>query len=55
MPLIMVNQCRGAAEESIHSANIEEVHEVPLNVILRPIPSEFDEAKVQSIMETLQV
>lgn len=55
MPLIMLNQCAGAAQESIHSANIEEVHEIPLHVIRRPIPSELDEAKVQSIMETLQV
>jgi uncharacterized ParB-like nuclease family protein len=40
---------------SIHSESIEEVHDVPLEVIQRPLPSEVDEDKVSSIMETLQV
>lgn len=40
---------------SIHSDNIEEIHSVPLNVIIRPIPSVLDENKVQSLMNTIQV
>lgn len=55
MPLIMLNPYAEAAQQSIHSANIEEVYEMPLNEILRPIPPDLDEVKVQSIIETLQV
>ncbi|XP_062854510.1 sulfiredoxin-1 [Trichomycterus rosablanca] len=39
---------------SIHSDNIEEVHNIPMEVIVRPIPSVLDEQKVQSLMETIQ-
>ncbi|XP_062398158.1 sulfiredoxin-1 [Sardina pilchardus] len=39
---------------SIHSDNIAEVHSVPMNVIIRPIPSVLDENKVQSLMNTIQ-
>jgi len=44
-----------AKDLSIHSAAIEEVHEVPMEVIIRPFKSELDERKVNSLMETLQV
>lgn len=40
---------------SIHSANIAEVHNVPMQVIIRPIPPVLDELKVQSLMETIKV
>lgn len=40
---------------SIHSVNIDEVHDVPLDVIHRPIPSVLDEEKVQSLMNSIQV
>lgn len=40
---------------SIHSDNIEEVHNVPMDVITRPIPSVLDELKVQSLMKTIKV
>ncbi|XP_069808940.1 sulfiredoxin-1 [Dendropsophus ebraccatus] len=40
---------------SIHSGNISEVHNIPMRVLIRPIPSELEEAKVQSLMETIQV
>lgn len=40
---------------SIHSGNIEEVHNVPIQVIIRPIPPVLDELKVQSLMRTIQV
>ncbi|XP_013144591.1 PREDICTED: sulfiredoxin-1 [Papilio polytes] len=39
---------------SIHSAYIEEVHDVPISVITRPFIPELDEKKVQSLMETIQ-
>ncbi|RWS02878.1 putative sulfiredoxin-like isoform X3, partial [Dinothrombium tinctorium] len=38
---------------SIHGGLIEEVHEVPLEVIVRPVPSVLDEDKVKSLMQTL--
>lgn len=40
---------------SIHTDGISEIHEVPLKEILRPLQSQVDEEKVQSIMKTLQV
>jgi hypothetical protein len=41
--------------KSIHSSQINEVYEVPIHVIIRPIPPELDESKVNSLMETLRV
>lgn len=38
---------------SIHAANIKEVHDVPMSVIIRPFIPEVDEVKVQSLMQTL--
>lgn len=40
---------------SIHSGNVEEVHNVPMQVIIRPIPPVLDELKVQSLMKTITV
>lgn len=40
---------------SIHSNNIEEVHNVRMDVIIRPIPPVLDELKVQSLMKTIKV
>ncbi|KAL2103233.1 hypothetical protein ACEWY4_000101 [Coilia grayii] len=40
---------------SIHSDSIEEVHNVPMHVIIRPIPSVLDEDKVRSLMNTIQL
>lgn len=42
-------------DKSIHSGNIEEIHNVPIRVIRRPIPPELDELKVESLMETYKV
>jgi hypothetical protein len=42
-------------QTSIHSKHIAEVHDVPISVLIRPFASELDEAKVRSLMETLQV
>jgi sulfiredoxin len=40
---------------SVHSAGISEVHDVPIGVIIRPIPSSLDQDKVLSLMETIKV
>lgn len=42
-------------DRSVHSANIEEIHNVPMRVIHRPIPPVLDDDKVKSLMETLEV
>ncbi|XP_026222724.1 sulfiredoxin-1 [Anabas testudineus] len=39
---------------SVHSDTVESVHNVPLNVLIRPIPPVLDELKVQSLMETVK-
>lgn len=41
--------------KSVHSANIAEIHEMPMSEIIRPIPSVLDDKKVDSIAEALQV
>lgn len=40
---------------SIHSASINEIHDVPMSVIHRPIPPILDENKVKSLMQTFKV
>ncbi|XP_020493594.2 sulfiredoxin-1 [Labrus bergylta] len=40
--------------QSIHSDNIKEVHHVPMDVIIRPVPPVLDELKVQSLMNTIK-
>ena len=47
------HQQQQAANESIHAAHISEVHNVPMNVIVRPLPPVVDDAKVQSLMQTI--
>ncbi|XP_045452140.1 putative sulfiredoxin isoform X1 [Melitaea cinxia] len=39
---------------SVHSAYIEDIHDVPMSVIIRPFIPELDEKKVQSLMETIE-
>lgn len=39
----------------MHSANISEVHLMPISDIIRPIPSLLDHDKVDSICETIKV
>ncbi|GFW24329.1 putative sulfiredoxin [Trichonephila clavipes] len=39
---------------SIHAAHIEEIYDVPFEVLIRPFPSELDEEKVLSLMKTLK-
>ena len=40
---------------SIHSASIDEIHQIPMKDIARPLPSVLDESKVQSMMDTIEV
>ncbi|XP_043946378.1 sulfiredoxin-1 [Protopterus annectens] len=40
--------------QRIHSGNLDEVHEVPMRVIIRPLTSQLEEDKVRSLMETIQ-
>jgi hypothetical protein len=40
---------------SVHSAGIDEVHDMPMNIIIRPIPPVLEERKVLSLMATLRV
>lgn len=42
-------------ERSIHTQHISAVHNVPMRVLIRPIPAELEPDKVQSLMQTLQV
>ncbi|XP_070767118.1 sulfiredoxin-1 [Enoplosus armatus] len=39
---------------SIHSDTVEEVHNVPMDVIIRPIPPVLDELKVQSLVNSIK-
>ncbi|XP_023708970.1 sulfiredoxin-1 isoform X2 [Cryptotermes secundus] len=39
---------------SIHAGLIEEIHDIPMTILIRPFPLEVDEDKVHSIMKTLQ-
>ncbi|CAL1544609.1 unnamed protein product [Lymnaea stagnalis] len=39
---------------TVHGAHITEVHEVPMRVLIRPIPSILDEEKVASLMNTIE-
>ncbi|XP_036958735.1 sulfiredoxin-1 [Acanthopagrus latus] len=47
-------EVKNSDNRSIHSDSVEEVHNVPMNVIIRPIPSVLDELKVQSLMNTIK-
>ena len=46
---------RNDEPSSIHSASIDEIYNIPMKDIGRPLPSTLDEKKVQSLMETIQV
>ncbi|KAM9855492.1 sulfiredoxin-1 [Aulostomus maculatus] len=39
---------------SIHSGSLEEVHNIPMQVIIRPIPPVLDLQKVQSLVDTIK-
>jgi hypothetical protein len=40
---------------SIHAGLIKEVHDIPMEILIRPFPLEVNDDKVRSIMKTLQV
>ncbi|KAK1898389.1 Sulfiredoxin-1 [Dissostichus eleginoides] len=44
----------GNSNRSVHSDSVAEVHNIPMRVIIRPIPPQLDEQKVKSLVETLQ-
>lgn len=44
-----------SGNRSIHSDTVKEVHNIPLQVIIRPFPPVLDEQKVQSLMDTIKV
>lgn len=39
---------------TVHSAHIEDVYEMPMDQIIRPLPSMLDSCKVDSLMDTLK-
>nr|CAD7574248.1 unnamed protein product [Timema californicum] len=39
---------------SIHTGLIKEVYDIPMEALIRPFPPEVNEAKVQSLMDTLE-
>uniref|UniRef100_A0A672UMK1 Sulfiredoxin-1 n=1 Tax=Strigops habroptila TaxID=2489341 RepID=A0A672UMK1_STRHB len=41
-------------DQSIHTQHISDVHNVPMRVLIRPIPAKLEPDKVRSLMETLQ-
>ncbi|XP_002730594.1 sulfiredoxin-1-like [Saccoglossus kowalevskii] len=41
-------------KSSIQAGHITEVHNVPINVLIRPIPSVLEEEKVLSLMNTIE-
>ncbi|XP_061486194.1 sulfiredoxin-1 [Rhineura floridana] len=43
-----------ACSRSIHSDNIAAVHDVPVRVLIRPLPPVLEESKVQSLMRTIE-
>ncbi|XP_044068550.1 sulfiredoxin-1 [Siniperca chuatsi] len=45
---------KNSVSRSIHSDTVEEVHNVPMHVIIRPIPPVLDELKVQSLMNSIK-
>lgn len=46
---------KSSDNRSIHSDTVEEIHNIPLQVIIRPFPPVLDEQKVQSLMDTIRV
>lgn len=40
---------------TIHSAGIHEVHDIPIDVIIRPIKTIIDNKRLDSMMDSLKV
>ncbi|XP_025897694.1 sulfiredoxin-1 [Nothoprocta perdicaria] len=43
-----------AEGSSIHTQHVAAVHDVPMHVLIRPIPAALEPGKVQSLVRTLQ-
>jgi len=41
--------------QSIHSSQITQIYDIPIDIIIRPIPPELDDQKVVSLMNTIEV
>ncbi|KOB75712.1 Sulfiredoxin [Operophtera brumata] len=52
--VLLLFSIAAARMTSVHSAYKNEVHDVPMSVIIRPFIPELDEKKVESLMETIQ-
>lgn len=52
---VIVRMSSNTKNESIHSAAIQDIHEIPMNAIIRPLIPVLDEEKVKSLMETIKV
>uniref|UniRef100_F6WIH5 Sulfiredoxin n=2 Tax=Ciona intestinalis TaxID=7719 RepID=F6WIH5_CIOIN len=50
----MANKKTEDTSTSIHSGHIQDVHTMPMKYLIRPFPSELDQNKVKSLMETLE-
>ena len=58
VPLLLqftMSSCTLPGHLTVQAAHITEVHNVPMRVLIRPIPSMLDESKVLSLMETIKV
>lgn len=53
-PSVSASMSCSEENRSIHSDCVSEVHNVPMDVLIRPFPPELDEQKVQSLMETIK-
>ncbi|CAG2162478.1 unnamed protein product [Oppiella nova] len=40
--------------QSIHSSQVADIHDIPMDVLIRPFPSELDHPKVDSLMNTIE-
>lgn len=54
MPSKMIRRSACQIASSIHSSPRAEVHEVPMDVIIRPFPAVVNEEKVESLMSALK-
>ena len=46
---------RSVVSESVQTVHIEEIHDIPLKVLLRPIKPVFDLQKLESLMDAIKV
>jgi uncharacterized ParB-like nuclease family protein len=51
----MTSDAINSDELTIHSASIAEIYDIPIDQIIRPLPSILDQCKVDSLVNTLKV